>query len=167
MISMFCFLNNIYIIPMLRWFPNPNMDAVNLLCPSQYVLLRVDVIVLEMLFYFHFNGFNASTGLGVLYFEFSIIKSSSCSAQVHSYCAPHVSFSNVKHWQMQFSHFFLKYSQTFLKIQRISSHFSTFLKYSHFFKIFFKNLEISQDFPTCFKNLKIPQISSKRIILSY
>ena len=56
------------------------MDAVNLLCPSQYVLLRVDVIVSELLFDFHFNGFNVSTGLGAFYFDLSIIKSNSCSA---------------------------------------------------------------------------------------
>ena len=69
MISMFSFLNKIYIILMLKWFPNPNMDAANLLCPSQYVLLRVDFIVLEIVFDFHFNGFTVSTGLGLFLFR--------------------------------------------------------------------------------------------------
>ena len=50
------------------------MDAVNLLCPSQYALLRVDVIVLEMLFDFHFNGFNVSTGFrGFLFRQLVVV----------------------------------------------------------------------------------------------
>ena len=43
------------------------MDAVNLLCPSQYVLLRVDVIVLEMLFLF-FISMDLMLQLGLGFF---------------------------------------------------------------------------------------------------
>ena len=65
-------------------------------------------------------------GLGVLYFDFSIIKSSSCNAHVHSWCAPLYPF--------QMSHSgkcnFLIFSQIFSNFLETSKNFLTFLKIS-------------------------------------
>ena len=103
-------------------------------------------------------------GLGVFYFDFSIIKSSSCNAQ-HSYCATLYPFqlSNIGNC------IFLISFQIFSNFLENSKNFSGFLKISHKFSFFLKILkifEISQDFPICLNNFKIPEIFSKCHTLS-
>ena len=74
-------------------------------------------------------------GLGVFYFDFSIIKSSSCIAQVNSYCAPLYPFQMSNIGKCNFLIFFsniLNFSRKFQESLYISQNFWNILMFSKY-----------------------------------
>ena len=85
-------------------------------------------------------------GLGFFYFDFSIIKRSSCSAQVHSFCAPLYPFqmSNIGKCNFSFFSNILKLSWKFQEFLNISQNFLNILIFSQNIQKQLKFLKISQ-----------------------